>query len=181
MELQPLSDPLGDPFFDAVRRRHPDVDVVVLPPSPPPGSAVPLEPVVDEEVGATLIRVATLAKLLWASAARESTEPPEARFAYGNGPGSVRATARVATRRDDGFHVLVALRHELETDGWEVTRPPGASPSAVERMVGHLDDLTVSASYAEATGALLFEVSSGSLPVGAPRARELTRPSGGGR
>lgn len=177
MELQPLSDPLGDPFFDALRRRHPEVDVVVLPPAPPPGAAVPLEPVADEEVAATLIRVATLARQLWASAARESTEPPEARFAYGDGPGSVRATARAATRRDDGFHVLVALRHELETDGWEVTRPPGA----VERMLGRLDDLTVSASYAETSGALLFEVSSGSLPVGAPRARALTRPSGGGR
>ncbi len=180
MELKPLSDPLGDPFFDAVRRRHPDVDIVVLPPVPAatvPASTVPEEPVGDDEVAATLIRVATLARQLWASAARESTEVPEARFAYGTGPAAVRGTARLATRHDDGFHVLVALRHELETHGWEVTRPPGA----VERMVGHLDDLTVSASYAARTGALLFEVSSESLPVGAALARELTRPAGGGR
>ncbi|MDP2774511.1 MAG: hypothetical protein Q8O61_13240, partial [Nocardioides sp.] len=160
-----------------VRRRHPDVDVVVLPPEPPPVPPETPELTTDDEVAATLIRVATLARQLWARAARESTESPEARLAYGNGPESVRATARAVTRRDDGFHVLVALRHELETNGWEVTRPPGA----VERMVGHLDDLTVSASYAEATGALLFEVSAESLPVGAPRARELTRPTGGGR
>jgi hypothetical protein len=177
MELRPLSDPLGDPFFDAVRRRHPDVDIVVLPPAPPPVPPDSLELVGDDEVAATLIRVATLARQLWASAARESAEKPEARFAYGSGPSAVRAVARVATRRDDGFHVLVALRHELETDGWEVTRPPGV----VERIVAHLDDLTVSASCAEGAGALLFELSSASLPVGDTRARELTHLSGGGR
>ncbi|MDP2775932.1 MAG: hypothetical protein Q8O61_20425, partial [Nocardioides sp.] len=94
MELQPLSDPLGDPFLDVVRRRHPDVDVVVLPPEPPPVPLESLELTADEEVAATLIRVATLARQLWARAARESTEPPETRFAYGSGPDSVRATAR---------------------------------------------------------------------------------------
>lgn len=180
MEPRPLSDPLGDPFFDAVRRRHPDVDIVVLPPVPPPLPADPLgsvEPVGDDEVAATLIRVATLARQLWATAARESAAEPQSRLSYGAGPGAVRATARVATRRDDGFHVLVALRHDLETNGWEVTRPPGA----VERLLAHLDDLTVSASYAEGSGALLVEVSSGSLAVGADRARALTRPAGGGR
>ena len=31
MELRPPGTPLDDPFFDAVRRRHPDVDLVVLP------------------------------------------------------------------------------------------------------------------------------------------------------
>lgn len=177
MELKPLSDPLGDPFFGAVRRRHRDVDIVVLPPVPLPASAVPLVPVGDDEVAATLIRVATLARQLWAGVARESTDTPVGRFAYGTGPGTVRGTARLATRRDDGFHVLVALRHELETHGWEVTRLAGA----VERMVGRLDDLTVSASYAEGSDALLLEVSSESLPVGEARARELTRPAGGGR
>jgi hypothetical protein len=174
MELHPLSDPLGDPFFDALRRRHPDVDVVVLPPEPPP---LVQEPVGGDEVAATLTRVATLAQRLWASAARESTAAPDARFRYGTGPETVRATSRVVTRRDDGFHVLVALRHELETHGWEVTRPPGA----VERILANLDDLTVTASYAERSGALLLEVSSESLPVGADRARDLTRPAGGVR
>jgi hypothetical protein len=174
MELHPLSDPLGDPFFDALRPRHPDVDVVVLPPEPPP---LVQEPVGGDEVADALTRVATLAQRLWASAARESTGSPDARFRYGTGRGTVRATSRVVTRRDDGFHVLVELRHELETHGWQVTRLPGA----VERIVGQFDDLTVTASYAERSGALLLEVSSESLPVGADRARDLTRPAGGVR
>ncbi|WP_193609270.1 hypothetical protein [Nocardioides lijunqiniae] len=175
MELQPVPDPTGDPFFDALRRRHPDVDVVLLPPEPPPADP---DAVVDEDLpGAVLARVATLAEDLWAAAARDSDAVPEARMVYGDGPGAVRAASRVATRRDDGFHVLVALRHELETHGWAVTRPPGA----VERIEGHLDDLTVTASYVEGTGALLFRLTSGSLTVGLDRARELTRHPGGGR
>ncbi|MCW2853757.1 MAG: hypothetical protein JWM84_3421 [Nocardioides sp.] len=175
MELHPVPDPTGDPFFDALRRRHPDVDVVLLPPEPPPPAP---DDLVDEDLpGATLSRVASLAAQLWATAARDSDVVPEARLAYGDGPGAVRAASRLATRRDDGFHVLVALRHELETHGWEVTRPPGA----VERIEAHLDDLTVTASYVEGTGALLFRLSSESLTVGPDRARELTRSTGGGR
>lgn len=33
MDLLPAG-PTGDPLLDAVRRRHPDVDLVVLPPEP---------------------------------------------------------------------------------------------------------------------------------------------------
>jgi len=36
MELRPPTEPIDDPFFAAVRRRHPDVDVVLLPPPDPP-------------------------------------------------------------------------------------------------------------------------------------------------
>ncbi len=36
MELRPPTEPIDDPFFAALRRRHPDVDVVLL---PPPGLA----------------------------------------------------------------------------------------------------------------------------------------------
>ncbi len=175
MELHRLSDPIHDPFLDAVRRRHPDVDVVVLPPEPPPGDAPP--PLTDDVVAATLVSVATLARQLWGSVAPDSEEVPEARYVYGAGPGAVRATSRVVTRRDDGFHVLVALRHELETDGWEVVRPPGV----VERLEARLDDLLVTASYAEESGALVVAVASESMSVGQPRARELTRPQEGGR
>lgn len=177
MELRPLSDPLGDPFFDVLRRRHPDVDVVLLPPVGPPAvppAAVPpaVEPASDAVVTSTLLRVEAVARGLWVSVAPDSVDRPRPRCTYGTGPGTVRATARLRTRREDGFHLLVALRHELEADGWAVTRPAGP----VERLVGHLDDLTCTASYAEGPGTLLVELASGSLPVGGDRARELTRP-----
>lgn len=170
MELHPLSDPVDDPFFDAVRRRHRDVDVVLLPPSGPP---VALEPVAETVVATALLRVEAIARGLWASVAPDSADRPRPRCTYGTGPDAVRATARLRTSRDDGFHLLVALRHELEADGWAVTRPEGP----VERLVGHLDDLTATVSYAEGSSTLLVELTSGSLPVGQDRARELTRPA----
>ena len=176
MALRPLSDPLADPFFDVLRRRHPDVDVVLLPPVAPPAVppvGVPAgAPAPDEVVAAALLRVEAVAQRLWASVAPDSVDQPRPRCTYGTGPGAVRATARLRTRREDGFHLLVALRHELEAEGWAVTRPAGP----VERLLGYLDDLTCTASYAEGPGTLLVELASGSLPVGQDRARELTRP-----
>ncbi|MCD4535878.1 hypothetical protein LRP67_17460 [Nocardioides sp. cx-169] len=173
MELHQISEPTGDPFFDALRRRHPDVDVVLLPPESPP--APPGATVDEAAANAVLARVQDLAGRLWSGAAGDSEESPRSRYRYGAGPGAVRAVAGVATRRGDGFHVLVALRHALESEGGALTRPPGA----VERLVAHLDDLTVTASYAEEAGALLCEVSSESLEVGPDAARRLVR--GGGR
>ncbi|SFH74209.1 hypothetical protein [Nocardioides psychrotolerans] len=169
MELRPLSDPVGDPFFDVLRRRHRDVDVVLLPPLGPPDAA---DPVSDEVVSSTLLRVEAVARGLWSMVAPDSDDRPRPRCTFGTGPETVRATARLVTRRDDGFHVLVALRAELESDGWAVTRPDGP----VERLVGYLDELTLTASYAEGSGTLLVELASESLPVGQDRARELTRP-----
>ncbi len=174
MELRPLSDPVGDPFFDALRRRHPDVDVVLLPPSAPP---VASDPVPEPVVTATAQRVEAVARDLWSAVAPDSVDQVQSRWTYGTGPEAVRATTRLRARRDDGFHVLVALRHELEADGWAVTRPEGP----VERLIGHLDDLTATASYVEGSGTLLVEVASESVPVGQGRARELTRiPAGAG-
>ncbi|WP_309647948.1 hypothetical protein [Nocardioides sp.] len=169
MELHPLSDPVGDPFFDVLRRRHRDVDVVLLPPVGRPDGA---DPVSDEVVSSALLRVEAVARGLWAMVAPDSDDRPQPRCTYGTGPESVRATARLVTRRVDGFHVLVALRAELESDGWAVTRPEGP----VERLVAYLDDLTVTASYAEGSGTLLVELAAESLPVGQDRARGLTRP-----
>lgn len=160
-------EPIADPFFAAVRRRHPDVDIVMLPPEPPVGDA---EPVADDVVRASLIRVTTQAEHLWAAIAPEAVEDPEARLHYGAGPASVRATARVSASRDDGYEVLVRLRHELESHGWEVRRPGGS----VERLTAIFEELDVTASYAEPSGALMLSVSAESLPVGADRARELT-------
>jgi hypothetical protein len=173
MELHQVSEPLGDPFFDVVHRRHPDIDLVLLPPEGPPAPAV-VEPAV---VVATLDRVASLAARLWGDATPEGDVTPRARLAYGRGPGTVRATARLTLRRPDGFEVLVALRHTLESAEWQVTRPPGE----VERLLAHLDDLTVTASYAEGSGALMFELASESMPVGEAAARDLTRAPAGGR
>ncbi len=188
MRLQPPGTPIADPFFAAVRRRHPDIDLVMLPAGLPglpalPPAEVGTEQVPDEVVASTLVRVATLATQLWAATVPESTERPTAVLSYGADPGSVHSLARITTRRPDGFEVLVSLRHELESRGWQVRRAPGA----IERLTGVLHPSTgsgqakldLTASYAEASGALVFALSSGSLTVGKDRARDLVRAQAG--
>jgi len=165
---------ISDPFFDALHRRHPDVDLVVLPASRPPATA---ELVGDDVVAEVLARITVRARHLWAAAAPESDDEPHAIWCYAADPGRVRAVARLTGRRHDGFPLLVSLRHELERNGWDLTRPPGA----VERLVGSIDDLKVSASYAEQAGTLVFAVTSASLAVGADRARALVRAQAGER
>jgi hypothetical protein len=168
MKLQPSDAPLGA-FFTPVRRRHPEVDIVVLPAAEP---ATPAEPLDEAQVAATLDQVTTTAGLAWdAMAQPKATAAPTARWRYGTDDGTVLASVRSSTTTPDGSGALVALRGALETGGWRVRRLPGA----VERLSGVRGALRVQASYAEGTGALLLEVSSRSMPVGRSRARELVR------
>jgi len=170
--------PIGDPFFDVVRRRHPDVDIVLLPPEQPASAETPLgEPVDDAVVADAAARVTLVAAQLWAAVAPESEEVPAPRLGYADRLGEVRATARVLSRLTDGYQVLVTLRHELEQGGWSVSRPPGA----VERLVGRLDDLRVQASYADEAGIFLLDVSTDPMTVGQDRSRALVQRSNGDR
>jgi hypothetical protein len=167
MEFHRSNEPIDDSFFAEVRRRHPDVDIVLLPPARPLRGA---DPGADEVAAEALTRVSSRARQLWAAIAPDATERPEGRYRFGIDPGCVRPVASLATRREDGYEVLVRLRHELESAGWDVRRPDGT----VERLAGVLDTLAVSASYAEALGVLVFTMTGPSASVGADRARELT-------
>lgn len=161
MKLTPPTAPLP-PFWAAVRRRHPDVDLVVLPDEQP----VPEPAVDDAAVHAAVERVTATVRDL----ADDAPDTPAA-VAYGPTEGTVVARARVSAGRPDGHEVLGALRRRLEADGWEVRRLEGE----VLRLVGRRDGLQVRASYAGATGGLLLEVASDPLPVGKDRARGLVR------
>jgi hypothetical protein len=166
MKLQPPSAPL-DAFFAPVRRRHPDVDIVVLPTTDPARSG---ESLGEAEVLAALDRVA--GTLQWVSDAGFPTAAtPPARLGFGPDEGTVVASARSSVTTPDGFGALVVLRGALEGEGWRLRRPRGA----VERLSGVLGALRVHASYAESSGALLLEVSSEPMFVGPARARELVR------
>jgi hypothetical protein len=165
--MEPRNGPIDDPFFREVRRRHPDIDVVQLPPPRP--LAEPGEDA-DEVAAEALTRVATEARQLWSAVAPDASERPEARFRFGRDEASVRPVSTLTTRRDDGYEVLVRLRHELESHGWEVRRPDGT----VEQLAGGLEGYAVAASYAGAHGVLVFTISGPSVTVGAERARELT-------
>ncbi len=158
-----------DPFWAAVRRRHPDVDLVVLPPAPADQDLG--ETVDDATVARAADLVGDLADELWRVIAPLSRTTPEARLRYGDREADVQAVARVVDRRSDGYAVLVRLRHELEQRGWAVQRPAGA----LERLTASLDGGRLVASYAEETGVVMLELCSVGLPVGVERARELVR------
>ena len=166
MELRPPDAPL-DAFFAPVRRRHPDVDLVVL---PPPEQAPPTEPVDEAQVDATLDRVAGTAGQVCEAALR-SMVSPAAGWAFGPDVGTFVASARAGATTTVGVGALVALRGELEGEGWRVRRLAGE----VERLSAVRGGLRGHASYAEGTGALLLEVRSEPIRVVRARARELVR------
>lgn len=171
MDIHPAGTPVDDPFFGAVRRRHPDVDVVLLPSGQPARPDRPARPASDEDAaGAVQEAVATVGEV-WAAAAPLTEKLPDSRLVFGSGPDTVRASARVVDHRTDGFGVLVSLRHQLEGGGWDLDRPGGD----LERLVGRRGEETVTASYAEQTGTFVLELTSSELLVGADRARRLVR------
>ncbi|HEX5862489.1 MAG TPA: hypothetical protein VFY58_11630 [Nocardioides sp.] len=165
MHLLPPSVPL-DAFFASVRRRHPDLDIVVLPtPGPPPAE----EPVDEAQLAATLDRVTGAFGRM--SAAVLPGHSPTARWSFGPAEGTVTAAARCAVRTADGSGALRTLCGMLADESWRIHRVPGA----VERIAGTRDDLRVQASYAAGTGAFFVEVRSEPRCVGKARARRLVR------
>jgi hypothetical protein len=161
---------VDDPFFREVRRRHPDVDIVLLPPSDGEQAAADAPVVGDDVVAAARRRVEDTARRLWAVVAPGSEEEPRERLGFGAHEGWLRSSARVADQRDDGPAALDRLDDVLRERGADVRREPGALP----RLHGVLGDLTVTASAA-ATGAVLLAVESAPLHVGERRAPELVR------
>jgi hypothetical protein len=168
MEIRPPGAPIDDPFLEAVRRRHPDVDLVALPPD---DATEPADPVDDATVARIAELVAEAAGDLWSAVAPGSDAAPTTRVQFADRETDVRAVARVVERTGDGYVVLLRLRHELEQRGWLVQRPP----DGLERLVAELDGGRLTATYAEGSGALRLELSSAALPVGVERARELVR------
>jgi hypothetical protein len=148
------------PLLTALRRRHPDVDVVLLEERRGP---MP-QPVGDAAV-------ARVVESLGRTAADLAGDDPvgPVRLAYGPEPGTVVARSRTSGRRADGAAELSGLRARLERDGWRVRRLEGD----VTRVVARLDGLQLRASYASETGFWLLELSSSPLRVGEERARAL--------
>lgn len=165
MRLRPPNAPL-DAFFGPVRRRHPDVDIVLLPPAPAPSR----EPADEARLAAVLARTADTAQATW-TASGQPPRTPIPKWRFGPDDGTVVASARADAETTEGHEALAAIRSSLEDDDWRVRRLEGG----VQRLSGSRGDITVQASYAEDTGALLLEVRSEPIFVGRAAARELVR------
>lgn len=87
MSLRPAPGPVGDPFFARVRRRHPDLDLVLLPPeSADAGTPRAAEPGAEAALADDLAHVE--------EAARRQGVDERAVIARGTQPGTVRARVR---------------------------------------------------------------------------------------
>lgn len=170
MEPESVSAPLGA-FFEPVRRRHPEVDIVVLPGDPDASAGRPQpSPLDDVQIGELRERVSRLAAGWWARVAGDCQKPTAARIGYGSVEGSVVVVCRRTLHAGAGPDSLATLASAVQGDGGTVHE----SPHHPDRVVGHLGDLRVRASYRPSRG-LVLEVESGPIQVGHQRARELAR------
>ena len=161
---------LDDPFLSAVRRRHPDADLVVLPPGRPPDPSPPLAE--HDALAGAALRVGERADALWPMLGEPV--PADVRWAHGPGTESVVARSRLV-RHGQRREVLEELAAVLAGAG-EVRRPAGV----VERLVAEARGTTTSVSWADATGVLVVEVRSAPVVVGASLVRDLTRQGAAG-
>lgn len=125
-----------DPFWEAVHRRHPDVDLVLLRPEAP---AAADEPGDEQGVDALRDRVEAAAARLWPDAT--GAEPPPARLAYGARPDTVvvrvKGSARLAAApaldapADPGVHLTASYAEATGTLLLTLTSDP--VPVGVDR------------------------------------------------
>lgn len=166
MKPESSSAPLGA-FFEPVRRRHPDVDLVVLADEP---ERPPAAPVDDQHVAEVRDLVAQSATRWWSGAAGEKAGPDVVRIRFGTVDGTVVVASRQSSGRagPDSLKVLASL---VRDDGGTVQRSPGGDH---QHWAGSLGDLRIRAFHTAARGCVL-EVESQPLYVGNQRARELVR------
>ncbi|MCX6408648.1 MAG: hypothetical protein NTV28_17180 [Propionibacteriales bacterium] len=138
-----MSEPGGrEPFWDVVRRRHPDVDVVLLPPAgttPPP---VQGDPVTAEEAHGVADRLDHDFAALWQMLLGTAPEGSPVRWISGLVPGTARP---VRSQRSE--HVPLDLvgtaRSSLADLGWTTSEPPAGLSLLVAEREGRELQLTV--------------------------------------
>lgn len=164
----------GDPFWSEVRRRHPDLDIVLLPPEP----AVPSEsglPSRDPEPFARM-QLAD-ADDLWAGLVGHGIPRPEATWIPGPTGDSVRHS--ITLTLDDvedttGIGHLRDASDRLSADDWRVFTPPTGMPRVTADRPGELGDETLLFGYAPQQRRLFLRLTSTGLPIGIRRAQEIT-------
>ena len=151
-------------FWAAVRRRHPDVDLVLLADEQPP----PAGEASEADLAVAVERVAAYASGAWA-VATDSGDPlvPVLRF----GPREDAVVARVQTASRYAESPVPAVAAALTDAGWAVASPPGD----LEILLARRSGVDLRLTFAAAAGVLTLTVTSAPLLVGVDRARQLVR------
>lgn len=163
MRLLPPDVPVTAPLFAEVRRRQPDVDLVLLPPlerdpGPPPRELT------DEDAVALRARLADEAVRLWPTAGAA----PTTRLRYGSVEAAVRAEARLAGRPDDTESVVASLRARLADSAPDPAPDPAPDAGGADRVTGRV-------TCARTSGLVVLTLTSPEVVVGRPRARAVVR------
>lgn len=154
----------GDPFWSVVRRRHPDVDIVLLPddaapPADPPPSVDPaaLAAVVDR-----VLATWTLLAPLVAADGEEAA--PTVRWAQGRDGHALLVEKGIrGLGADGGTALLRAIAVALGQEGWRLA-PGRRQELPLLRATDGLLDLEAQAG----PGATVLTLASGVLPVTEP-------------
>jgi hypothetical protein len=163
----------SDPFWSVVRRRHPDLDIVVLPPEPPspPESGQPHrapEPFARMQVAD--------ADELWSMLVGHGTPRRRADWIPGPTRDSVRHTMTLTLDDVDGgagIRHLRDARARLSDDGWHVFAPPTGMPRVIADRPGELGDEMLLFGCAPQQRRLFVRLTSTGLPLGVRLAQEL--------
>ncbi len=168
----------GDDFFGVVRRRHPDIDIVLLPQEP--AADEPEERVDPGDLVDVPARFEAELTALWAEVARGVTRPEvTSRWTPGSVTGSVAREALLAAEGVDGVTATQALttaERALAADGWHVLAPGTGMPRVLAGRDGTPADPVrreLQVVYVAAQGRYAVTYRCGSYVVGPDASRAL--------
>jgi hypothetical protein len=166
-----------DPFFGEVRRRHPDVDIVLLPPEPPDDPApAPVDPAALTGVA---VEHDAQARALWSRVARGIELPAgTTRWAPGSLTGTVARESLLAAEGVDPVTAAAALAgaaRSLDEDGWHVLEPDTGMPRVLAGRGEGAGRREVQVVHVEATGRYAVTSRGPSYAVAPARVRALLR------
>lgn len=176
MDARGAAEVPSDPFWSAVRRRHPNIDIVVLPDDGGPDDVgLPdADPALVESVPAEFdVWVADVWQRLLPHV---DCPPTDARWTPGSLPGSLTRTALLAAQVDEAtaLQSLAGVARWLETHGWHVLAPPDGMP----RVLAGRDEGTARRElqivHVPATDRFAVAASLGPLVVGEVAAKQAT-------
>jgi hypothetical protein len=168
----------SDAFFGVVRRRHPDIDIVLLPQQPTdvqPGLLAGPADVVDVPAAFD----AELTALLADVAAGITLPRVRSRWTPGSVTGSVSREALVAAEGVDAVAATQALataERSLGASGWHVIAPPDGLPRVLAGRGGTQEEPVrreLQVVHVEARGRYAVSLRSGSYVLGTGPAGEL--------
>lgn len=135
--------PPGDPFWDVVHQRHPDIDIIILPPEPAEPAEIPV-PISSRDHRLLARGVQDLfTQMVDLLLPGQSLVAVPLRWEGGAGTGAPARSARVEDLEPEEARQLVTVADAaLTARAWRVTPPNGA----FHRVTAIADDMTVTLS-----------------------------------